>query len=129
MFFFLSLNLINITHALFFHKQQIPVYSELNLIIASAIAGKVLPLVDLLPLLNVFHGKPPIYANLWKTTIYSLGVYCSAIVISSRHSFSSTRTSASHFGNGYFRRIGTGSMEFNFGCSPCCSSMWLPRKR
>jgi len=72
-FFFLSFNLINITHALFFHKQHIALYSELNLLIASAIAGKVLPIVDLLPLLNVFHGRPLIYSTLWKTSIYSLG--------------------------------------------------------
>ena len=79
-FFFLAFNLINITHSLFFHKQQIALYSELNLLIASAIAGKVLPLVDLLPFLNVFHGKPLIYTTLWKTSIYSLGAllfrYC-----------------------------------------------------
>jgi hypothetical protein len=79
-FFFLAFNLINITHALFFHKQQIAVYSELHLLIAAAIAGKVLSLVDLLPFLNVFHGKPLIYATLWKTSIYSLGAllfrYC-----------------------------------------------------
>ncbi|MGO9606717.1 MAG: hypothetical protein ACLQAT_25570 [Candidatus Binataceae bacterium] len=72
-FFFLAFNLINITHALFFHKQQIAIYSELNLLIGAAIAGKVLPLVDLLPFLNVFQGKPLIYATLWKTSIYSLG--------------------------------------------------------
>jgi hypothetical protein len=44
------------------------------------LAGKVLSLVDLLPFLNVFHGKPLIYATLWKTSIYSLGAlllrYC-----------------------------------------------------
>jgi hypothetical protein len=79
-FFFLALNFINFTHALLFHKQQITLYSELDLIIGSAIAGKVLPLVDLLPFLNVLHGKPLIYVTLWKTSIYSLGAllfrYC-----------------------------------------------------
>jgi hypothetical protein len=79
-FFFLAFNLINITHALFFHKQQIAVARELDIIIGSAIAGKVLPLVDLLPFLNLFHGKPLIYPTLWKTSVYSLGAllfrYC-----------------------------------------------------
>jgi|SRR5208282_4338797 len=73
-FFFLAFNLINITHALFFHKQQIAVYSELRTIIGVAIVAKVLPLLDLLPLLNVFRGKPLIYSTLWKTSIYSLGI-------------------------------------------------------
>lgn len=73
-FFFLAVNLINLTHALFFHKQHIAVYSELHLLIGAAIAGKVLPLVDLLPFLNVFQGRPLIYTTLWKTSIYSLGV-------------------------------------------------------
>ena len=72
-FFFLAFNLINITHALFFHKQHIPVSREFDILIGSAIVGKVLPLVDLLPFMNVFHGKPLIYATLWKTSIYSLG--------------------------------------------------------
>lgn len=72
-YFFLAFNLINITHALFFHKQHIAVARELDILIGSAIAGKVLPLVDLLPFLNVFHGKPLIYATLWKASIYSLG--------------------------------------------------------
>jgi hypothetical protein len=44
-FFFLAFNLINITHALFFHKQQIAVYPELHLLIGAAVAGKVLALV------------------------------------------------------------------------------------
>jgi len=73
-FFFLAFNLINITHALFFHKQQIAIYSELRVLIGVAILGKVLPVLDLLPLLNVFRGKPLIYPTLWKTSIYSLGV-------------------------------------------------------
>src|SRR5260370_30902536 len=73
-FFFLAFNLINITHALFFHKQQIAIYSELRVLIGVAILGKVLPILDLLPLLNVFRGKPLIYPTLWKTSIYSLGM-------------------------------------------------------
>jgi len=68
-FFFLAVNLINITHALFFHKQHIPVYPELTLLIVSAVVGKVLAVVELL-----------IYATLWKTSICSLGAllyrYC-----------------------------------------------------
>jgi hypothetical protein len=79
-FFFLALNLINISHALLFHKQQIAVERELHLLIGAAIAGKVLTVVDLLPFLNVFHARPLIYATLWKTSIYSLGAllyrYC-----------------------------------------------------
>jgi len=79
-FFFLALNLINISDALMFHKQQIAVERELHLLIGAAVAGKVLTAVDLLPFLNVFRGRPLIYATLWKTSIYSLGVllyrYC-----------------------------------------------------
>ena len=79
-FFFLTANLINFTHMLLFHKQQVPVFPELRLLIGAAILGKVLPVVDLLPFLNVFHGKPLIYVTLWKTSIYSLGAllyrYC-----------------------------------------------------
>jgi hypothetical protein len=79
-FFFLALNLINISHALLFHKQQIAVERELHLLIGAAIAGKVLTVVDLLPFLNVFHGRPLIYTTVWKTSIYSLGAllyrYC-----------------------------------------------------
>jgi hypothetical protein len=72
-FFFLAVNLINITHALFFHKQHIVVYPELTLLIGAAVVGKVLAVVDLLPIMNVFQGKPLIYTTLWKTSIYSLG--------------------------------------------------------
>ncbi len=79
-FFFVTGNFINFTHMLLFHKQQIPVFTELRLLIGAAIVGKVLPLVDLLPFLNVFPGKPLIYPILWKTSIYSLGIllfrYC-----------------------------------------------------
>ena len=72
-FFFLAVNLINITHALFFHKQHIATYPELTLLIGAAVVGKVLAVLDLLPTMNVFKGKPLIYATLWKTSIYSLG--------------------------------------------------------
>ncbi len=72
-FFFLAYNVINITHALFFHKQHIPVYREVDLLIMAAVAGKVLAVLDLLPFLNVFHGKPLVYTTLWKTSIYSIG--------------------------------------------------------
>jgi hypothetical protein len=79
-FFFLAVNLINITHALFFHKQHIAIYPELTLLIGAAVVGKVLAVVDLLPIMNVFQGKPLIYTTLWKTSIYSLGAllyrYC-----------------------------------------------------
>jgi len=34
-FFFLAFNLINITHALFFHKQRIALYRELDLLIGA----------------------------------------------------------------------------------------------
>jgi hypothetical protein len=72
-FFFLAVNLINITHSLFFHKQHIETYPELTLLIGAAVVGKVLAVVDLLPIMNVFQGKPLIYATLWKTSIYSMG--------------------------------------------------------
>jgi hypothetical protein len=79
-FFFLAVNLINVTHALFFHKQHIEIYPELTLLIGAAVVGKVLAVVDLLPFMNVFQGKPLIYATLWKVSIYSLGAllyrYC-----------------------------------------------------
>ncbi len=73
MFFFLAANLINITHALLFHKQQIALFSELRLLVGATILGKVLALADLLPIMNVFQGKPLIYKTLWKASIYSLG--------------------------------------------------------
>jgi hypothetical protein len=79
-YFFLAANLINITHALLFHKQQIALFSELRLLIGATVVGKVLALADLLPIMNVFQGKPLIYGTLWKASIYSLGAlfyrYC-----------------------------------------------------
>ncbi len=73
-FFFLALNLINFTHMLLFHKQQITARRELDVLIGAAVAGKVLAVADLLSIMNVFRGKPLIYSTLWKTSIYSLGV-------------------------------------------------------
>ena len=79
-FFFLALNFINFTHALLFHKQQISIYGQLSILVGAGVAGKVLAVADLLPTMNVFRGKPLIYATLWKTSIYSLGIllyrYC-----------------------------------------------------
>ena len=79
-FFFLALNFINLTHQLLFHQLQISAYRQLSILLGAAVAGKVLAAADLLPIMNVFPGKPLIYATLWKTSIYSLGIllyrYC-----------------------------------------------------
>ena len=79
-FFVLAANLINITHALLFHRQQIALLPELHILIGATVVRKVLALADLLPIMNVFHGEPLIYATLWKTSIYSFGAllyrYC-----------------------------------------------------
>ncbi len=47
-FFFLALNLINFTHMLLFHRQQITARRELDVLIGPAVAGKVLAVPDLL---------------------------------------------------------------------------------
>lgn len=72
-FFFFALNLINLTHALMFRSQAVTIYSELELFFGALVVGKLLPILNLLPFVDLFRGRPLIFSTVWKGFVYSVG--------------------------------------------------------
>jgi hypothetical protein len=72
LFFFLFFNLLNITTGLIEGTDQIGYFSFLSVFFASLIVAKVLALIDHLPFVDVFPGRPLIYNVTWKTFLYTL---------------------------------------------------------
>ena len=75
LFFFIVFQLLALTKALLLKGYGIEVSTFLNATIAALVVGKVLPIVDLLPMMNRFPDKPLIYNIVWKTCIYMVAVF------------------------------------------------------
>lgn len=71
-FFFLSLNLVALIHALMVEGTGIPISTPLQVAVAALVMGKAVLLADLLPMINRYPGKPLVYNIAWKTAIYFL---------------------------------------------------------
>jgi len=69
-FFFLTFCLLVITQRLIDQEYGIPLVNFGGALIGALIVGKVVLVVDTLPFVNRFPGKPLIYNVLWKTGIY-----------------------------------------------------------
>ena len=70
LFFFIVFQLLALTKALLLKGYGIQVSTFLNATIAAVVVGKVVPITDLLPIMNRFPNKPLIYNIMWKTCIY-----------------------------------------------------------
>ncbi len=64
LFFFTIFQLLALTKALILKSYGIEVSTFLNATIAALVIGKVVPLADLLPIINRFLDKPIIYNTL-----------------------------------------------------------------
>jgi hypothetical protein len=72
LFFLVALNLMYWIENLFLKDDGIRLSNFLAPSIGALIVGKVLLIVDMLPLVNAFRSRPLIYSALWKTLLYSL---------------------------------------------------------
>jgi hypothetical protein len=73
-FFFVAFTLILATQRLILRQYGIPLMGFGGAVIGALIVGKVVLIVDALPFVNKFPGKPLLYNTLWKTFIYFLAV-------------------------------------------------------
>ena len=71
-FFFVTFNVIAVTRALMLEQYGITVPTFAAATIGALIVAKVILIVDLLPFVNRYPGKPLIYNVAWKTLIYVL---------------------------------------------------------
>lgn len=69
-YFFLALNLFYMTFGWMLDKAGIRIGTFAGSIVLALIAGKVMLIVDAMPFLNIFSGKPLIYSTAWKTLVY-----------------------------------------------------------
>jgi hypothetical protein len=74
-FFFIVFQLLALTKALILKSYGIPISIFLNATIAALVIGKVVPIIDLLPIIDRFPNKPLIYNVLWKTFIYMVAAF------------------------------------------------------
>jgi hypothetical protein len=72
LFFLVALNLMYWIENLFLEDKGISLSNFLAPSIAALIVGKVLLIVDMLPVVNAFRNRPLVYSTLWKTFLYSL---------------------------------------------------------
>jgi choline-glycine betaine transporter len=72
LFFLVALNLMYWIENLFLEDDGISLTDFLAPSIGALIVGKVLLIVDMLAVVNVFQNRPLIYSALWKTFLYSL---------------------------------------------------------
>ena len=70
-YFFCAINLFNMTFGWMLEVSGQKLLTFPRIIISSLIIGKIMLVADVLPILNIFSGKPLIYNTLWKTSIYS----------------------------------------------------------
>lgn len=69
-FFFSAFVVINIVERHIFEKAGIAPYTLLEIFIAAALIAKILLVIDHVRLINLFQGRPLIWASLWKTFVY-----------------------------------------------------------
>jgi hypothetical protein len=72
-FFFVAFNLVNLSNALMFHAHALATIRQVRLLLAAMVVGRLLPVLDLLPFVDAFRGRPLILATLWKSSLYSIG--------------------------------------------------------
>ncbi len=71
LYFFLAINLFKLTFGWIMHGMGQEFITFPRTVIFSLIIGKIMLVVESLPFLNKFSGRPLIYTTLWKTFIYS----------------------------------------------------------
>lgn len=69
-FFFIVFQLLAFTKVLILKEYGIEFSAFLNATVAALIVGKVVPVTDLFPFINLFPNKPLIHNIVWKSTIY-----------------------------------------------------------
>jgi hypothetical protein len=74
-FFFVAFNFVNQTTRLMVGAEHVPVFSIVFLAVAAGVLAKVLLVVDHAPFVDLFHGRPLIYGIVWKSVLYSAGVF------------------------------------------------------
>jgi hypothetical protein len=75
LFFLVAFNLMHWVENLFLEDKGDSLSNFLAPSIGALIVGKVLLIVDLLPVVNAFRSRPLIYSALWKTCLYSLAAF------------------------------------------------------
>lgn len=75
LFFFISLNLINMIEGLYLRSKGIPPFSFYTVFLAAAIIGKILVVIEHLPFINAFPRKALIFNILWKTFLYEMSCF------------------------------------------------------
>ena len=83
-YFLIAFNLLLVTQALISENYVINKYDFSIAIIGALVVGKVLLIVDSIPIVNLFNNKPLIYNTVWKTFIYNMAAlfirYLEAII-------------------------------------------------
>lgn len=74
-YFFLAFCLFNITFGMWLKELGLRIWSLAGIVIAALIVGKVMLIVDNIPFLNLFAGKPLVYTTLWKSFIYTFASF------------------------------------------------------
>lgn len=73
LFFLAGFQLIAFTRYLFLEEYGLTVQGFAAATIGALIMAKVIPIVDLMPFLNRFAGRPLAWNVLWKAAVYALG--------------------------------------------------------
>jgi hypothetical protein len=74
-YFFLSLTLFKLTFGLWMAELGVRTVSFGEILIGSLVLGKVMMVVDHLPFLNVFPGRPLIFNTLWRAFVYAAAAF------------------------------------------------------
>lgn len=74
-FFLLAFQLLALTQALMLRQYDIEAFAFMHATIGALIVAKVVLIVDMLPFLNRFPGKPLFYNVTWKTSIYVVAAF------------------------------------------------------
>jgi hypothetical protein len=71
-FFFVAFNIVAVTRALMLREYGISVFDFLAATVGALLVAKIILIVDLIPFVNRYPGKPLIYNVVWKTFVYVL---------------------------------------------------------
>jgi hypothetical protein len=72
LFFFIALHLVAIIRVLMLKGTGIPLGTSVSVMVAALVLGKSVVIADMIPLINLFPGKPLAYNVAWKTLLYVL---------------------------------------------------------
>lgn len=70
LYFLVAFNLIVVTDALTTEQYGVRPFSVISAIVGALVAAKVVWLVNLLPFMERFRGRPLIYPTLWKASLF-----------------------------------------------------------